>query len=100
MQENLKWSIAVAVGITAGTLLDAAPVSIEQVQTAAEHWIERSAVFRQDTARNHIHYTCDTITPIRTHTLNPVMAYHVALEPTGYIVVSADDRMYPAQTAL
>ncbi|NCC52895.1 MAG: hypothetical protein EOM20_17015, partial [Spartobacteria bacterium] len=73
----------------------AAPIDMDRVRAAAEHWIDGSAVFRQAAIENAGPYVCDVVTPLRTSDENKVMAYHVSLKPVGYVVVSADARMFP-----
>lgn len=63
----------------------------------AENWIARNAVFRH-AARSlpqgrSFHVT--SVTSLRPAPDIGVMAYHVALQPRGYVVVSADRRLTP-----
>ena len=68
----------------------AATVDTDTARTAAENWIDRSAVFQAAAAAE---------TPQR-FTVGDIVrltngAYHVSLAPRGYIVVSGDDRIAP-----
>ena len=62
----------------------------DTARTAAENWIDRSAVFQAAAAAE----------PPQRFTVGDVIrltngAYHVSLAPRGYIVVSGDDRIAP-----
>jgi len=75
--------------------LCAAPVDLDGVQTAAQNWIDGSVAFQQSMSRAGTTFSCKKIRSIRTADNHAAMAYHISLDPRGYIVVSADDRMYP-----
>jgi len=78
---------------------DAYVVHENDALKAANGWIRRNIVFK-NAARilpGGAGFRIDTITPLRLSPDTGIAAYHVALLPRGYLIVSADKRLTPVQ---
>lgn len=84
--------------LAAGLCLSLAPLARGQgvdaptALQAAQNWIEQSEVFRTAAAAGRT-FTPGSAVPLTAEPARSNMAYHVALEPQGYIVVGGDRRM-------
>ncbi|MBN1676115.1 MAG: C10 family peptidase [Kiritimatiellae bacterium] len=87
------WGILLALPLAAG----AAEVSLELAGRVAEHWLARSAVFRAAAERLPAgeSFGVKSVVPLLPEGADPPMAYHAAVEPRGYVIVSADTRISP-----
>lgn len=64
-----------------------ASVDVDTARVAAENWMERSEVFQVEQVSKR------SIASIQL--MNDGRAYHVKIDPVGYIVVSAENRLRP-----
>lgn len=93
MLKRAAWLGLLALGWAPG--LGAEPVDPVTARLAAEQWIRTCSVFIVEGSKLPAGgYAVTHISPIALPGL-PLAAYHAALEPVGYIVVSGDRRMTP-----
>ena len=79
----------IAAAATAQTVVDA-----ETALTAAQRWISQSEVFRA-AASGGESFSAVEAEPITSDPARSNMAYHVLLEPRGYIIIAGDRRISP-----
>jgi hypothetical protein len=90
------WGVGLALFLHGGAV-SAQPVDQQTAFRAAQNWLARSPAFLQaaralpDGGNFHV----SSVLPVALGSPDAPSAYHAAVNPRGYVVLSADDRLQP-----
>ncbi|AKJ64061.1 C10 family peptidase [Kiritimatiella glycovorans] len=89
--------IAAALFLACGTRAPAAAVSRTDATRAAAQWLAKSLVFARAESRmpSGVLFSIRTVEPLALGGQGTPTAWHADLDPRGYLVLGADDRMPP-----